>query len=100
MLFEKENFTTLTMISKFMMALYGSFAQEESESISKMCHGAWKKRSKAERCGINIGSDIGAASTASQRLCRRKWKQSSVYLCCFLTNYPYSDDEMNDMHSD
>ena len=34
-LFEKENINTLTMTSEFMIALYGSFAQAESESISK-----------------------------------------------------------------
>lgn len=35
MVFEKENINTLTMTSEFMIALYGSFAQAESESISK-----------------------------------------------------------------
>ena len=34
-LFEKENINTLKMTSEFMIALYGSFAQAESESISK-----------------------------------------------------------------
>ncbi len=34
-MFEKENINTLTMTSEFMIALYGSFAQAESESISK-----------------------------------------------------------------
>ncbi len=34
-IFEKENVNTLTMTSEFMIALYGSFAQAESESISK-----------------------------------------------------------------
>ena len=34
-IFEKENINTLTMISKFMIALYGSFAHAESKSISK-----------------------------------------------------------------
>lgn len=34
-IFEKENLNTLTMTSEFMIALYGSFAQAESESISK-----------------------------------------------------------------
>lgn len=33
--FEKENINTLTMPSEFMIALHGSFAQAESESISK-----------------------------------------------------------------
>lgn len=34
-IFEKENIDTLTMTSEFMIALHGSFAQAESESISK-----------------------------------------------------------------
>ncbi len=34
-IFEKENFNTLTVNSEFMLTLYGSFAQAESESISK-----------------------------------------------------------------
>lgn len=34
-IFEKENINTLKMTSEFMIALYGSFAQAESESISK-----------------------------------------------------------------
>ena len=34
-IFEKENINTLTMTSEFMIALYGSFAQAESESITK-----------------------------------------------------------------
>ncbi len=34
-IFEKENLNTQTMTSEFMIALYGSFAQAESESISK-----------------------------------------------------------------
>ena len=34
-IFEKENINTSTMTSEFMIALYGSFAQAESESISK-----------------------------------------------------------------
>lgn len=34
-IFEKENINTLTMPSEFMIALHGSFAQAESESISK-----------------------------------------------------------------
>ncbi len=34
-IFEKENINTLTMTSEFMIAMHGSFAQAESESISK-----------------------------------------------------------------
>lgn len=34
-MFEKENIDTLNMTSEFIIALYGSFAQAESESISK-----------------------------------------------------------------
>lgn len=47
-IFEKENINTLTMTSEFMIALYGSFAQAESESISKNV--AWGKE-KAYREG-------------------------------------------------
>lgn len=34
-MFEKENINTMTMNSEFIISLYGSFAQAESESISK-----------------------------------------------------------------
>ena len=34
-IFEKENLNSLTMSSEFLIALFGSFAQAESESISK-----------------------------------------------------------------
>ena len=47
-IFEKENINTLTMTSEFMIALYGSFAQAESESISKNV--SWGKE-KAYRDG-------------------------------------------------
>ena len=47
-IFEKENINTLTMTSEFMIALYGSFAQAESESISKNV--SWGKE-KAYRGG-------------------------------------------------
>ena len=47
-IFEKENINTLTMTSEFMIALYGSFAQAESESISK--NASWGKE-KAYREG-------------------------------------------------
>ena len=47
-IFEKENIDTLTMTSEFMIALYGSFAQAESESISKNV--SWGKE-KAYREG-------------------------------------------------
>ena len=47
-IFEKENINTLTMTSEFMIALYGSFAQAESESISKNI--SWGKE-KAYREG-------------------------------------------------
>ena len=46
--FEKENINTLTMTSEFMIALYGSFAQAVSESISKNV--SWGKE-KAYREG-------------------------------------------------
>ncbi|MBT9626232.1 recombinase family protein, partial [Ruminococcus bicirculans] len=47
-IFEKENINTMTMTSEFMIALYGSFAQAESESISKNV--SWGKE-KAYREG-------------------------------------------------
>ena len=47
-IFEKENINTLTMTSEFMIALYGSFTQAESESISKNV--SWGKE-KAYREG-------------------------------------------------
>ena len=47
-IFEKENINTLTMTSEFRIALYGSFAQAESESISKNV--SWGKE-KAYREG-------------------------------------------------
>ena len=47
-IFEKENINTLTMTSEFMIALYGSFAQAETESISKNV--SWGKE-KAYREG-------------------------------------------------
>lgn len=47
-IFEKENINTLTMTSEFMIAWYGSFAQAESESISKNV--SWGKE-KAYREG-------------------------------------------------
>ena len=47
-IFEKENINTLTMTSEFMIALYGSFAQAESELISKNV--SWGKE-KAYREG-------------------------------------------------
>ena len=47
-IFEKENINTLTMTSEFIIALYGSFAQAESESISKNV--SWGKE-KAYREG-------------------------------------------------
>ena len=47
-IFEKEGINTLTITSEFMIALYGSFAQAESESISKNV--AWGKE-KAYREG-------------------------------------------------
>lgn len=47
-IFEKESINTLTITSEFMIALYGSFAQAESESISKNV--SWGKE-KAYREG-------------------------------------------------
>ena len=55
-LFEKENINTLTMTSEFMIALYGSFAQAESESISQMYHGVSRKHLQKERFHFNIST--------------------------------------------
>ena len=51
-IFEKEGINTLTMTSEFMIALYGSFAQAESESISKNV--AWGK----EKFQLEVFDDI------------------------------------------
>lgn len=76
-IFEKENINTLTMTSEFMIALYGSFAQAESESISKNV--SWGKE-KAFREGkvqfqYKIFSATKKGRTASPKLYLMKLKQ-------------------------
>ena len=51
-IFEKEGINTLTMTSEFMIALYGSFAQAESESISKNV--AWGKEKACREGKVNF----------------------------------------------
>lgn len=66
-IFEKENINTMTMTSEFMIALYGSFAQAESESISKNV--SWGKKKLTVRArysfSINIFSVTKKVQTAS-----------------------------------
>lgn len=76
-IFEKENVNTLTMTSEFMIVLYGgSFAQAESESISKMCHWECRCLFVRERSDISTktGSAIKKELTASPRLFLTKRK--------------------------
>lgn len=76
-IFEKENINTLTMTSEFMIALYGSFAQAESESISKNV--SWGKEKAIVRAGCNFGTSICSATkeviTANLRLFPKKRKR-------------------------
>lgn len=51
-LFEKENINTLTESSEFLITLHSSFAQAESESISKNV--AWGKRKSMEAGNVPI----------------------------------------------
>ena len=57
--FEKENINTLTMTSEFMIALYGSFAQAESESISKNVSWGVEKAFRDGRVRYNLNSLYG-----------------------------------------
>ena len=68
-IFEKENINTLTMTSEFMIALYGSFAQAESESISKNVSWGKEKPTVRARCpfSINICWVTKKVQTASRR---------------------------------
>lgn len=68
-IFEKENINTLTMTSEFMIALYGSFAQAESESISKNVSWGKEKPTVRARCSfsINICLGIKKAKTENRR---------------------------------
>lgn len=56
-LFEKENINTLTMTSEFMIALYGSFAQAESESISKNV--TWSKQKSYANGNVAFSRILG-----------------------------------------
>lgn len=58
-IFEKENINTLTMTSEFMIALYGSFAQAESESISKNVTWGVEKAFRDGKVRYNLNSLYG-----------------------------------------
>ena len=58
-IFEKENINTLTMTSEFMIALYGSFAQAESESISKNVSWGVEKAFRDGKVRYNLNSLYG-----------------------------------------
>ena len=58
-IFEKENINTLTMTSEFMIALYGSFAQAESESISKNVSWGVEKAFRDGRVRYNLNNLYG-----------------------------------------
>ena len=75
-IFEKENLNTLTMTSEFMIALYGSFAQAESESISKNVSWGKQKHMPKARFRFSMPNCLATkkAQTASLRSFRRKPK--------------------------
>ena len=58
-IFEKENINTLKMTSEFMISLYGSFAQAESESISKNVSWGVEKGFRDGRVRYNYKSWLG-----------------------------------------
>ena len=58
-IFEKENINTLTMTSEFMITLYGSFAQAESESISKNVTWGMEKRFREGKVVYNYKRLLG-----------------------------------------
>ena len=58
-IFEKENINTLTMTSEFMISLYGSFAQAESESISKNVSWGTQKAFQAGKVRYNYKFWLG-----------------------------------------
>ena len=58
-MFEKENINTLKMTSEFMIALYGSFAQAESESISKNVSWGTQKAFQAGKVRYNFKYLLG-----------------------------------------
>lgn len=65
-IFEKENINTMTMTSEFMIALYGSFAQAESESISKNV--SWGKEKLTVRARYSFSINIFSVT----KRCRRQ----------------------------
>lgn len=58
-IFEKENINTLTMTSEFMISLYGSFAQAESESMSKNINWGNQKAFQAGKVRYNFKTWLG-----------------------------------------
>lgn len=72
---EKENINTLTMTSEFMIALYGSFAQAESESISKNVSWGKEKAYREGKVQFQYQNLIEKGLTVSLKLCLKKRKQ-------------------------
>lgn len=58
-MFEKENINTMTMNSKFIISLYGSFAQAESESISKNVTWGVEKSFKEGKVKYSLDKMLG-----------------------------------------
>ena len=58
-IFEKENIDTLNMTSEFIISLYGSFAQAESESISKNVTWGIEKQFREGKVRYNMSSVLG-----------------------------------------
>lgn len=58
-IFEKENIDTLNMTSEFIIALYGSFAQAESESISKNVTWGIEKQFRDGKVRYNMNTVLG-----------------------------------------
>ena len=58
-IFEKENIDTLNMTSEFIIALYGSFAQAESESISKNVTWGIEKQFREGKVRYNMSTVLG-----------------------------------------
>ena len=58
-MFEKENISTMTMNSEFIISLYGSFAQAESESISKNVTWGVEKSFKEGKVKYSLDKMLG-----------------------------------------
>ena len=58
-MFEKENINTMTMNSEFIISLYGSFAQAESESISKNITWGVEKSFKEGKVKYSLDKMLG-----------------------------------------